>query len=134
MPYDHNMTDILEINRKPYRYDSINKEDIMKRLNLMTADNMYAIFHSKSLKTLKDKNPQEWKVDHYYSKSFTVEKLSNEKIQSLNLAQKPPQAKLGYPPLNKFMPKNLSIMKSYSTYYKTPAQILNANNSQIFYK
>jgi len=121
MPYDHNMTEILEINRKPYRYDSINKDDIMKRLNMMTADNMYAIYHSKSLKNLKEKNPQEWKVDHYYSKSFTVEKLTDEKIQSLNQAQKPPQAKLGYPPLNKFMPKNLSTMKSYSIYYKTPS-------------
>jgi hypothetical protein len=134
MPYDHNITEILEINRKPFRYDSINKEDIMNRLNLLTADNMYAIFHSKSLKAVKDKNPSEWKVDHYYSKSYLLEKLSDEKIKSLNQAQKPAAAKLGYPPENKFMPKSLQSMKSYKTLYKTPAQISNTNNSQIYYK
>ena len=107
MPYDHNITDILEINRKPFKYDTINKEDIMSRLNMLTADNMYAMFHSKNLKNLKDKNPKEWKTDHYYSKSFTVEVLSNKTIQSLNQAQKPPQVKLGYPPQNMFMPKNI---------------------------
>jgi secreted Zn-dependent insulinase-like peptidase len=84
MPYDHNITDILEINRKPFKYDTINKEDIMSKLNLLTADNMYAMLHSKNLKNLKDKNPKEWKTDHYYSKSFTVEVLSNKTIQSLN--------------------------------------------------
>lgn len=87
----------------------------MKRLNFLTADNMYAMFHSKSLKNLRDKDPKGWKTDHYYSKSFTVEVLSNETIQSLNQAQKPSDAKLGYPPVNKFMPKNLSTMKVYST-------------------
>ena len=39
MPLDQNMTDILEINRKPFRFDTINKEDIMSRLNLLTTDN-----------------------------------------------------------------------------------------------
>jgi secreted Zn-dependent insulinase-like peptidase len=104
MPMDKNITEILEINRKPFRYDAINKADIMNRLNLLTTENMYVIFHSKSLGKLKDKNPKEWKTDHYYSKSFAVEELSNETIRSLNQAQKPSQAKLGYPPQNKLMP------------------------------
>lgn len=86
MPYDHNMTEILEINRKHYRYDSINKEDIINRLNLLTADNMFAIFHSKNHKKLRDKDPKAWKTDHYYSKSFSIEKLSNETIKNLNEA------------------------------------------------
>ena len=104
MSYNHNMSDILEINRKQFRYDSINKEDIMNRLKFLTADNMEAIFHSKSLKSLKDKNPKDWKIDHFYSKSFAVEVLSNETIRSLNKAEKQSQMKLGYPPENRFMP------------------------------
>ena len=90
MPLDHNMTDILEINRKPFRFDSINKEDIMNRLNLLSTDNMYAIFHSKGLKKLKDKNPEQWKTEHYFKKSFAVDVLSDETIKSLNQAQKKP--------------------------------------------
>jgi hypothetical protein len=107
MPYDHNLTEVLQINRRHYRYDTINKEDIMNRLNFLTADNMYAIFHSKNHKKLKDQNPKEWRTDHFYSKSFAVEVLSNETIKSLNQAQKKPEAKLGYPPQNRFMPTNL---------------------------
>lgn len=104
MPYEQNMTEILEINRKPFKYDAINKEDIMNRLNLLSADNMFAIYHSKSLKALKEKNPKEWKTDHYYSKTFAVELLSNQTIKSLNQAHKKSEDKLGYPPVNKFMP------------------------------
>lgn len=107
MGHNQNLTDILEINRRPFRYDSMNKEDIMNRLRFLTAENMEAILHSKSLKQQKDKNPKEWKQDHFYSKSFTVEVLSNETIKSLNQAQKQSQMQLGYPPENKFMPQNL---------------------------
>jgi hypothetical protein len=121
MPYDHNITDILEINRKTYRFGTINKEDIMNRLSLLTADNMEAIFHSKSHKKLKDKNPKEWTTDHYYSKSFAVEVLSNETIRSLNTIQKGSQDKLGYPPKNTFMPSNLSPINVQTTQYMTPA-------------
>lgn len=121
MPYDHNITDILEINRKSYKYDSINKEDIMNRLKLLTADNMEAIFHSKNHKKLKDQNPKEWTTDHFYSKSFSVEVLSNQTIQSLNQVQKESMVKLGYPPKNNFMPSNISPMKSMTTHYMTPA-------------
>ena len=84
MPYDHNITEILEINRKPFKYGSINKEQIMNRLNFLTADNMEAIYHSKTFKKLKEKNPQDWKTDHYFSKSFAVEVLSDETINNLN--------------------------------------------------
>jgi secreted Zn-dependent insulinase-like peptidase len=52
-----NQSDIAEINRKPFLFEHINKDDIMNRLNLMKADNMYAIFHSKNHKKEKDANP-----------------------------------------------------------------------------
>lgn len=44
----------MEINRKPFLFETINKDDILNRLNLMKADNMYAIFHSKNHKKIKD--------------------------------------------------------------------------------
>ena len=49
-----NQSDISQIFRKPFLYEHINKPDIMQRLDLMKADNMYVIFHSKNHKKEKD--------------------------------------------------------------------------------
>lgn len=104
MNFNHNETDIMEINRKPFLFETINKDDILNRLNLMKADNMYAIFHSKNHKKIKDLKPSLFQTEKWYTKSFMVEVLSNETIKNLNAVQKPAEIKMGYPPQNKFMP------------------------------
>lgn len=52
-----NQSDIPEILRKPFLFEHINKPDIMKRLELMKADNMFVIFHSKNHKKEKEQKP-----------------------------------------------------------------------------
>lgn len=86
MNFNHNQTDIMEINRKPFLFETINKDDILNRLNLMKADNMYAIFHSKNHKKIKDQKPSLFQTEKWYTKSFMVEVLSNETIKNLNEA------------------------------------------------
>jgi len=63
--------------------------------------------------------------------------LSSDKIASLNSITFPKDAKVGYPPENVFMPKDLSplnLKKFPGSLYQTPTQILNENNTQVFYR
>jgi hypothetical protein len=60
----------------------------MDRLNLMKADNMYVIFHSKNHKNLKDKSPSLFQTEKWYSKAYSVEQLSNKTMTDLNNAKK----------------------------------------------
>lgn len=70
--------DVVEINRKPFLFETLNKEDIQSRLEAMKADNMYVIFHSMSHKELKEANPDSFQTEKWYSKAFTTEVLSTE--------------------------------------------------------
>ena len=73
-------SDIVEINRKPFLFEAMNREDILGRLEAMRADNMYVIFHSMSHKELKEANPDIFQTEKWYSKAFTTEVLSAEQI------------------------------------------------------
>lgn len=99
--------DVVEINRKPFLFESMNKEDIRGRLEAMSADNMYVIFHSMSHKELKEANPDAFQTEKWYSKAFTTEVLTADQIQQLNALEKSEEQTMGYPPENTFIPKSL---------------------------
>jgi len=61
-----NQRELIEINRSPFLFGEINKSDIMDRLNLMTPDNGYVVFHSKNNKDEMTKNPKLFQTEKYY--------------------------------------------------------------------
>ena len=98
--------DIPDINRKQFIFENLDKEDILKRLSLMKADNMYVIHHSLNHKALDNLQKEIW-----FDKEFAVSKLSDDHINKLNFAIKPEDMQIGHPPPNKYMPHNLKKLK-----------------------
>lgn len=89
----------------PYAYLQFDKDDIEKRLALLTPTNMYAVFTSPIVEKEKKTNPEKFRKEYYYSTEFTVEDLPEETLQRLSSIKPEDSMKLGHAPENVFMPK-----------------------------
>lgn len=58
LKYIDDESEVSEIIRAPFVYESLDREDIMKRLESLHPENMYVIHHSISHKDLKEQNPE----------------------------------------------------------------------------
>jgi len=128
------MRDIPELNRSPFLWDKIDKEDIQSRINMIRPDNMFVIFSSKLNKKLKDVDPKKLETEKWYNTQFMAENFESSFLSELNSIKKPDDLKMGYPEPNKFIPQNLATSDKFTTSFKTPTNILSEQGINMFYK
>lgn len=75
--------DIRDILKRAYIYEGMDKEDINRRLELMTPDNMYVIHHSPSHKIEKEEHPQRFQVEKWFQREFAVQELTEAELKEL---------------------------------------------------
>jgi secreted Zn-dependent insulinase-like peptidase len=61
--YIYKEEDIDDILFYPYDYQEMDSEDIKMRLEMLTPDNMIAIYHSQLLKSEKESSPEMFKTE-----------------------------------------------------------------------
>lgn len=66
--------DILEIHRKPFVYERLDKDDITQRLDCMIPSNMYVIWHSLAHKEVADQH------EKWYSRDFSVQVFTEQEV------------------------------------------------------
>ena len=113
MNYTKDEKDIGNILYAPYAYEEFDEADIMRRLDGLVPENMYAIYHSQLLQKLKEAQPEKFTKERFYEAWFTLEDFSQEFMDHLRTVRPQEAEKLGNAPPNLFMPKaeNLVNMK-----------------------
>lgn len=72
LKYMDDDNDVKEILSSPFVYESLDKEDIIRRLDCLHPENMYVIHHSITHNDLKESNPESFKKEKWFQRDFTV--------------------------------------------------------------
>lgn len=96
-----------------YAFEKFDVEEIEALLSLLTPDNMFCMYMSPKLNEEKEKNPDLYQKEYWYSTYFKKENFAEEFKERLTTILPPDDMALGVPTPNHFMPspENLKCLK-----------------------
>ena len=137
MDDDNDIDDVLW---NPYEYKEMDRDDLQKRMDLLVPSNMWVVFQSLTNKEKKEKNPEKFQTEKWYSKDFCIEDLDKDFCQNLFTVLPEETMKLGNAPENIFMPRieNLKSIKLERANPDKPGKPIklssDQDNFEIWYK
>jgi hypothetical protein len=92
--------DIQDLIWRPYDYEVFDAEEIRSRLNLLTPERGIVMFVSQ----IVEQQEKDLQTERWYGTKWTKAKMDDDFIAKLRTIVPGPDERLGYPPVNKYIP------------------------------
>ena len=99
-PADEDIEDLIW---RPYDYELFDAKEISSRLNLLTPERGIVMFVSQ----IVEQQEKDLQTEKWYGTKWTKAKMDDGFIAKLRTIVPGPEERLGYPPVNKYIPKQL---------------------------
>jgi secreted Zn-dependent insulinase-like peptidase len=97
-PGDEDIPDLLW---RPYDHEVFDPEEIMMRLNMLSPERGIVMFISQ----IVEKQEKELQTEKWYGTKWCKAKIDDEFVAKLKVIRPSSSENLGYPPINKYIPK-----------------------------
>ena len=123
--------DIPDLLWMPYDYEIFDPEEIMNRLKLLSPDRGITLFVSQEV----EKKEKDLQIEKWYGTKWCKSKIDDDFIAKLSTILPSVGEKLDYPPVNKYIPKQLIEKKVFRPEGKDPSLPLKiSENPAIWFK